>query len=209
MPSQSILKGVQDLNICVKVAKKNNIDYKLFSVTKDEFTPFLTKRLEWEILNQGGRPSLSPQFKGNHRKFVLIHFLFPEWVPRFQLGTGTGCELWTFCIFSSLPAHPTKGAQNPTSATSVHQPPMAPTLLSCPCVPQEPQPLRVKRSYSCAPHPRVPPGKSFSGLFRKKHSGKFATQPAELVPFPKSCTLQRSSADLNSRALGPWPLSLS
>lgn len=144
MPSQSILKGVQDLNICVKVAKKNNIDYKLFSVTKDEFTPFLTKRLEWEILNQGGRPSLSPQFKGNHRKFVLIHFLFPEWVPRFQLGTGTGCELWTFCIFSSLPAHPTKGAQNPTSATSVHQPPMAPTLLSCPCVPQEPQPLRVK-----------------------------------------------------------------
>lgn len=46
MPSQSILKGVQDLNICVKVAKKNNIDYKLFSVTKDELTPFLTKRLE-------------------------------------------------------------------------------------------------------------------------------------------------------------------
>lgn len=46
MLSQSILKGVQDLNICVKVAKKNNIDYKLFSVTKDEFTPFLTKRLE-------------------------------------------------------------------------------------------------------------------------------------------------------------------
>lgn len=51
---------------------------------------------------------------------------------------------------------------------------------------RNPRTFFVLKSHSSAPYSCVPSGKSFSGLLRKKHSGKFVTRPAEPVPFPKS-----------------------
>lgn len=146
MPSQSILKRVKDLNICMEAAKENSIGYRVFSVNKDEFTPFLSKRLEWETLNQGERPSLSPhfgQFKGNHRKLDLIHFLLPDCVPCFQLGTGTSLPetLSSGSRFQGAPSDLRRLPSFPPPCTSywgctevnlmpssLHQPLMVPTF---------------------------------------------------------------------------------
>lgn len=91
MPSWSILKRVKDLNLCMKAAKESNIDYKLFSVIKDEFTSFLPKRFEWEIIKrERDLLCLLTSGKGNHRKNLTSSTsYFQDWVPYFQFGTGT------------------------------------------------------------------------------------------------------------------------
>ena len=61
-------KNPKDTNICKKAAKESSIDYRLLSVNKDQFTPFLSKRLEQEILSQGERHSLCLLTAGNSKE---------------------------------------------------------------------------------------------------------------------------------------------
>lgn len=53
-------KSLKDTNTCKREAKRSISCYRLLSVNKNQCTPFLSKRIKEEILNQGERSQFSP-----------------------------------------------------------------------------------------------------------------------------------------------------
>lgn len=131
-----------------------------------------------------------------HRRETCPHPLisrlsptFPAWHRDFSAGTLSSASRfqWSQKISNFPPTLQIPGRVHRSQPRAPFPPP-APygahmlVLMSL----RNPRTFFVLKSHSSAPYSCVPSGKSFSGLLRKKHSGKFVTQPAEPVPFPKS-----------------------
>lgn len=70
-------QNLKDTGDCTMAAKAGSIDYKL-SANENQFTPFLSKRLELEILTQG-QETLFPHctwFKGDWGNSISSAFNF-------------------------------------------------------------------------------------------------------------------------------------